>query len=103
MASGRSGFTLIEMAIVIVGIIISIVASVLPSLNASSCTGPSPLTISTTSIPGGAMNSTYMTTFNASGGTTPYAWSLTANGGFSDFSINPSTGIFNGGRLESVR
>jgi hypothetical protein len=49
------------------------------------------------------MNSTYMMTFNASGGTTPYAWSLTANGGFSDFSINPSTGIFNGGRLESVR
>jgi prepilin-type N-terminal cleavage/methylation domain-containing protein len=61
-----------------------------------SCTGPSPLTITTTSIPGGVLNSTYMTTFSASGGTTPYTWSLTANGGFSDFSINPSTGTLTG-------
>lgn len=61
-----------------------------------SCTGPSPLTITTASIPGGVLNSTYMTTFNASGGTAPYSWSLTGNGGFSDFSINPSSGTLSG-------
>lgn len=61
-----------------------------------SCTGPSPLTITTTTIPGDMLNSTYMTTFAATGGTTPYTWSLIANGGFSDFSINPSTGTLSG-------
>jgi len=61
-----------------------------------SCTGPSPLNITTASIPGGVLNSGYMTTFAASGGTTPYTWSLLNNGGFSDFAINPSTGTLTG-------
>lgn len=60
------------------------------------CTAPSPLTITTTAIPGGVLNSSYMTTFSASGGTTPYTWSLINNGGFSDFAINPSTGTLTG-------
>ncbi len=61
-----------------------------------SCSGPSPLAITTPSIPGGVLNSSYMTSFAATGGTTPYTWSLTGNGGFSDFSINPSTGTLTG-------
>ena len=60
------------------------------------CSGPSALDITTTSIPNGILNSSYMTTFAASGGTTPYSWSLINNGGFSDFSINSSTGTLTG-------
>ncbi len=61
-----------------------------------SCIGPSPLDITTTSIPSGMLNSSYMTTFAVTGGTSPNTWSLVANGGFSDFSINPSTGTLTG-------
>ncbi len=61
-----------------------------------SCTGPTPLTITTATISGGVVNSSYITAFSASGGTTPYSWSLTNNGGFSDFTINPSTGSLSG-------
>lgn len=60
------------------------------------CTGPSPLNITTTSIPNGVLNSSYMTTFAATGGTTPYTWTLTNNGGFSDFAINSATGTLTG-------
>lgn len=60
------------------------------------CTGPSPLNITTTSIPSGVLMSSYLTPFAATGGTTPYTWSLTNNGGFSDFSINSSTGTLTG-------
>lgn len=61
-----------------------------------SCSGPSPLSITTASIPSGVLNSSYMTTIAASGGTTPYTWSLTNNGGFSSFGINSSTGTLTG-------
>ena len=54
------------------------------------------LNISTATIPSGNLNSTYLTTFSATGGTTPYSWSLTNNGGFSDFSINSFTGSLSG-------
>ncbi len=56
----------------------------------------SALNIATTTIPSGTLNSSYLTTFTATGGTTPYSWSLTDNGGFSDFSINDYTGSLSG-------
>lgn len=62
----------------------------------AACTAPSVLDITTTAIPAGVLGSTYMTTFAATGGTTPYQWSLIDSGGFSDFSINPSTGTLTG-------
>jgi hypothetical protein len=37
-----------------------------------------PVTISTTSLPGGTVSSAYSTTLAAAGGTTPYSWSLSA-------------------------
>lgn len=39
--------------------------------------GPGPLTITTTSLPDGTVNQPYATTLGASGGITPYIWSVT--------------------------
>ena len=39
--------------------------------------GPGPLTIATTALPDGAVNQPYATTLGASGGVTPYIWSVT--------------------------
>ncbi len=52
--------------------------------------------ITTTTIPSGPANSTYSATFQATGGTTPYEWTLTDNGGFTDFSLHTYTGQLSG-------
>jgi len=54
--------------------------------------GPS-LAITTTAIPSGSANSLYSATFQAAGGTTPYGWILTDNGGFMTSSLNTYTGL----------
>ncbi|MCP4746463.1 MAG: prepilin-type N-terminal cleavage/methylation domain-containing protein [Desulfobacteraceae bacterium] len=61
----------------------------------ASCSSGS-FSITTTSIPSATVNSSYVTTFSASGGTTSYLWSLTGNGGFSDLGLNSSTGTLSG-------
>lgn len=40
--------------------------------------GPQPPTITTTTLPGGTVNQVYSQSVTATGGTTPYTWSLTA-------------------------
>ncbi|MDC0361912.1 hypothetical protein OAN12_02610 [Halioglobus sp.] len=40
-----------------------------------------PLTITTTSLPGAQVNSTYAAIVNAAGGVTPYSWTLVSDGG----------------------
>jgi prepilin-type N-terminal cleavage/methylation domain-containing protein len=52
--------------------------------------------ITTTTIPSGTGNSLYSATFQAAGGTPPYEWNLTDNGGFTDFSLNTYTGLLSG-------
>jgi type II secretory pathway pseudopilin PulG len=52
--------------------------------------------ITTTTIPSGPVNSAYSATFQATGGTTPYEWTLTDNGGFTDFSLHTYTGQLSG-------
>ena len=52
--------------------------------------------ITTTTIPSGPVNSTYSATFQATGGTTPYEWTLTDDGGFTDFSLHTYTGQLSG-------
>ena len=42
------------------------------------CTAPQPPTVTTTSLPGGTAGTAYSTTLQASGGTTPYSWSVSA-------------------------
>ena len=60
------------------------------------CAGGSAVTISTPTLPGGVLSSAYMTTVGATGGTTPYEWSLVSNGGFSGLVINQFTGSISG-------
>jgi prepilin-type N-terminal cleavage/methylation domain-containing protein len=58
--------------------------------------GGTDVTITTSSIPSGTIDSDYSVTLQATGGTTPYEWTLTNNGGFSDFFLNTYTGRLSG-------
>jgi len=58
--------------------------------------GGTDVTITTSSIPSGTINSDYSVTLQATGGTTPYEWTLTNDGGFSDFFLNTYTGRLSG-------
>ncbi len=55
-----------------------------------------PLTITTSSLPGGTQNEAYSGTLAASGGTTPYAWSISAGSLPAGLSLNASTGTITG-------
>jgi hypothetical protein len=57
---------------------------------------PMPLTITTTSLPSGALNVPYMATLAASGGLTPYTWSVSSGSLPSGLSLNSSTGAISG-------
>lgn len=54
------------------------------------------VTITTSSIPPGNINSSYSATFQATGGITPYEWTLTNNGGFSGLFLHTYTGQLSG-------
>ena len=58
--------------------------------------GGSDPVITTATIPGGSIGMGYAVTFQASGGITPYEWTLTNNGGFTDFYLHPYTGQLTG-------
>ena len=62
----------------------------------AACSGSGGVSITTTTIPSADLNSTYNTTISATGGLTPYQWTLTNNGGFSSLSINAFTGVLSG-------
>jgi Tfp pilus assembly protein PilX len=57
---------------------------------------PVPLTITTTSLPDGTQNSAYSTTLAASGGQTPYSWSLSAGTLPAGLALATSTGVISG-------
>jgi Putative Ig domain len=59
-------------------------------------TTPSPLSITTMSLPSGQVGAAYTTTLTASGGTTPYTWSLTSGTLPAGLILAPSTGIISG-------
>ncbi|MGO9455138.1 MAG: putative Ig domain-containing protein [Candidatus Binataceae bacterium] len=52
------------------------------------------LTITTASLPAATVSTSYSATVNATGGITPYTWSLSSNPSW--LSINPSTGVLSG-------
>jgi Putative Ig domain len=56
----------------------------------------SALAISTTTLPGGVPNTTYSTTLNATGGKSPYTWSLTSGTLPAGLSLAASTGVISG-------
>jgi hypothetical protein len=58
--------------------------------------GPLPLALTTTSLPGGALNVAYSATLSASGGTNPYTW-LIADGSLpAGLTLNAGTGVISG-------
>jgi subtilisin family serine protease len=63
---------------------------------ALSLTVAAPLVITTTSLPGGTQNTSYSATLAATGGTTPYAWSVTSGTLPAGLSLVASTGVVSG-------
>jgi prepilin-type N-terminal cleavage/methylation domain-containing protein len=59
-------------------------------------TGGENVIITTSSIPAGTINSSYSATFQATGGITPYEWTLTGNGGISNLFLHTYTGQLSG-------
>jgi hypothetical protein len=57
---------------------------------------PPPLTITTSSLPAGQVGVAYSASLNATGGTTPYRWSLTSGTLPAGLSLNASTGAITG-------
>jgi hypothetical protein len=55
-----------------------------------------PLGISQTSLPGGSVNTDYDQTLTATGGTSPYTWSVTYGSLPNGLSLDPSTGEISG-------
>jgi hypothetical protein len=64
--------------------------------------GPAGLGITTTSLPNGQAGVAYSTTLTASGGTTPYAWSLVSGTLPAGLSLNASSGAITGTPLTGV-
>jgi prepilin-type N-terminal cleavage/methylation domain-containing protein len=60
------------------------------------CVGGTNVTIITPLLPSGTINQSYAATVQASGGATPYEWSLTDNGGFSSLFLHTYTGKLSG-------
>ncbi len=54
------------------------------------------LTITTASLPAGTQNSPYVTALAATGGVTPYTWSIATGVLPSGLGLNPSTGVISG-------
>ncbi len=52
--------------------------------------------ITTVSLPDGALNVSYSATMTATGGTTPYSWSLAGGALPAGLSLNPATGVISG-------
>jgi hypothetical protein len=57
---------------------------------------PTPVSITTTGLPGGTVGNAYATTLAATGGTAPYKWSLTSGSLPSGLSFDAATGAITG-------
>jgi Putative Ig domain len=57
---------------------------------------PAPVLITTSSLPSGTVNAGYLATLGASGGVTPYSWSIIAGSLPNGLSLNASTGVISG-------
>ena len=65
------------------------------SAPAAAPAGPGALTITTTSLPDGTVNLPYAANMGASGGVTPYTWSVTPSLP-ANLTFDPNTGVING-------
>ena len=57
---------------------------------------PAPLVITTSSLPQGTVNAGYLATLTATGGVTPYSWSIIGGSLPNGLGLNPSTGVISG-------
>ena len=68
-----------------------------PSLYGFAVTGlAGTLAVSTTTLPGGQINTAYTTTLAATGGTPPYSWAISSGNLPAGLALNDSTGIISG-------
>jgi hypothetical protein len=58
--------------------------------------GGTPLSVTTTSLPGGTVGTAYTATLQATGGTLPYSWSVTSGALPAGLSLNAATGAITG-------
>jgi hypothetical protein len=63
---------------------------------ALSITVTAALAVTTTSLPGGTILAAYNQTLDATGGTPPYSWSISAGGLPLGLGLNPATGVVSG-------
>jgi hypothetical protein len=63
---------------------------------------PAPLIITTSTLPNGVVGAAYAATLAATGGTTPYTWSLTSGALPTGLSLNASTGAIGGQPSQGV-
>jgi Putative Ig domain len=70
--------------------------------NSGSTKPPTPLSITTMNLPAGQINVAYSATLAATGGTTPYTWSLASGTLPTGLSLNASTGKISGTPTMSV-
>ena len=66
------------------------------SLTVAAAPGPSSVSITTSSLPGGQVSTTYSATLAASGGTTPYSWSVSSGSLPVGLTLTASTGQISG-------
>jgi hypothetical protein len=57
---------------------------------------PAPLTVSTSSLPSGTISTSYSSSLQAAGGTSPYAWSITSGALPSGLTLASATGLISG-------
>jgi hypothetical protein len=81
--------------LVAVGALVSMLLA-LSAADTSAQSGPNPLSIVTTSLPSGQVGTAYSATLAASGGTTPYTWSLTSGTLPAGLTLNAATGAISG-------
>lgn len=72
------------------------------SANLSITVSAPPLSVTTQSLPNGTLGTTYSTTLAATGGITPYAWSISAGALPAGLTLNSSTGAITGTPTGSV-
>jgi hypothetical protein len=66
------------------------------ALSIAVAAAPQPPTVTTSSLPGGTTGTAYSTTLQASGGTTPYTWTVSAGTLPAGLSLVASTGVISG-------
>jgi len=71
-------------------------SAVVATFKAKGTSSPPPLTITTTSFPGGTQNAPYSAVLSATGGTTPYAWSILSGSLPLGLTLNSASGIISG-------